>query len=159
MKKASALGLALLCASLPCGAGAAPVGARWADATDPVAKHLIEQERDWATDSCTPNGVLAGLIADDFVGTSPHAKLYTKSDLVHQHADPAATPERDCKLISARLRYFGPDVAVIYGRESAVIKGADGKDATRILVWTDTVLRRGGKWQVIAVQDMVAKPD
>ncbi len=128
---------------------------RWAAANDPVAKMLIEQERLWATHACKPNSVLQTLIADDFVGTSPEGTLYTKPEMLPKPgARPAAPTERDCKLISARVRWFGPDVAVVYGRESAMLKGADGKEKLRVLVWTDTFLRRGGKWQIIAVQDM-----
>jgi hypothetical protein len=136
-------------------AAQAPVVGRWAAANDPVAKMLIEQERLWATHACKPNNVLQTLIADDFVGTSPEGTLYTKPEMLPKPGAKPATPtERDCKLISARVRYFGPDVAVVYGRESAIEKGADGKDKLRVLVWTDTFLRRAGKWQIIAVQDM-----
>jgi hypothetical protein len=135
----------------------------WAANNDPLAHKLIEAERTWATLSClqrdkvvaASSAFAAEFVADDFVGTSPRGPLYTKLDMFPRHA-PAVNPtERDCKLLSARLRYFGPDVAVIYGRESAVVKGPGGKAAPRTLVWSDTWLRRAGKWQIIAVQDMV----
>lgn len=152
------MGLGLLLAAVAGGSAAAepaPAAGRWASATDPVAKLLIEQERLWATHACKPNTVLQTLIADDFVGTSPEGTLYTKPDMLPKPgARPAAPGERNCKLINALVRWFGPDVAVVYGRESAIAKGADGKDKLRVLVWTDTFLRRGGKWQIIAVQDM-----
>lgn len=136
---------------------------RWAKAGDPLAKRLIELERQWAVLACdksstaaaTSAKLIGGFIADDFVGTSPGAALYTKHDMLAKPATPPGT-ERDCKLISAKVRYFGSDIAVIYGRESAVVKGPDGKEAPRSLVWTDTLMRRAGKWQAIAVQDMVA---
>ncbi len=115
---------------------------------------LIEQERKWGTLSCTPSNVIAEFIADDFVGTHPKGHLYTKADMAPRDTAPATPTEKDCKLLSAKVRYFGPDIAVIYGSESAVSKGPDGKDVTRTLVWTDTVMRRAGHWQVIAVQDM-----
>jgi hypothetical protein len=137
---------------------------KWADENDPIAKALIEQERKWATMSCTPgNAIVAAsaafipdFLAADFVGTSPKGPLYTRAEMMPKEA-PAKDAEsaRDCKLISAKVRFFGPEIAVIYGRESAVRKGADGKEATQTLVWTDTLLRRGGKWQAVAVQDMV----
>lgn len=151
--------------ALPGGAFAQKISrSGWASENDPVAKQLIEQERKWATLSCTPSSGFAAaslaliptFIAPDFVGTSPRGPLYTRADMLPKKAPPAAAEqERDCKLLSARVRYFGPDVAVIYGKESAVVKGADGKESTITLVWTDTLLRRAGKWQVIAVQDMV----
>lgn len=130
---------------------------RWASASDPVAQRLIEQERQWATLACAKNNIVADFIADDFVGTKTKGYLYTKSDLQQDHhaSQPASEQEWGCKLISAKVRFYGADVAVIYGSESALIKGPDGKDQTRMLTWTDTLLRRAGRWQVIAVQDMV----
>ena len=137
---------------------------QWAAANDPVAKKLIEMEREWALAACAPASAAAAtythsvspFIAPDFVGTSPAGPIYTKADMAPKQP-PAEEPERDCKLLTARVRYFGPDLAVIYGSESAIVKGADGKEAPRTLIWTDTILRRGGKWQAIAVQDMVGK--
>lgn len=130
-----------------------PVQGRWAAENDPVAKHLIEQERRWGIDACHPSNVVAEFLADDFVGTSPKGMLYEKPKDQPSAASPT---ERDCKLLGARVRFYGPDIAVIYGRESALVKGADGTESLRTLIWTDTALRRGGKWQLIAVQDMVA---
>lgn len=132
---------------------------RWAEAGDPVARQLIEKERLWATESCVPNTGVAAFIADDFVGTHPKGMIYSKADMSPKPPAPsAAKQERDCKLLSAKVRFYGADVAIIYGSESAVVRSPDGQEATRKLIWTDTVLRRAGRWQVIAVQDMVAPP-
>jgi hypothetical protein len=59
----------------------------------------------------------------------------------------------DCKLDAADVRFFSDDVAVVYGAESKTIELPDGKTERRCLAWTDTWMRRHGKWQVIAVQD------
>jgi hypothetical protein len=136
---------------------------RWAKPGDPVAQHMIDQERIWSLLACATGegraakakAFLDGFIAPDFVGTAPDSAIYTRADMTSPAAL-AAEPEHGCQMISAKVRYFGSDIAVIYGRESAMVKGADGKEALRTLVWTDTLLRRGGKWQAIAVQDMVA---
>ena len=137
---------------------------RWAAPNDPLARQLIEKERTWATLDCAPrHGIDAAttalvqeLIADDFVGTDPKGALYTKADMLPDKRPRSTEPsERDCRLISGRVRFIGLNVAVLYGRESAVIKGADGREATRTLVWTDTFLKRASKWQIVAVQDMV----
>jgi len=45
---------------------------------------------------------------------------------------------------------------MIYGSETSVRKAKDGKEFERTLIWTDTWLKRNGKWQIIAVQDMIA---
>jgi hypothetical protein len=125
---------------------------RWAGANDPVAKQLIEAERKWAVLECEPSNVVAEVVAEDFVGTSPEGPTYTKADLLKKHATRAEAS--GCKLLSARVRFYGNDLAIIYGSETSLRKGADGKEFDRGLTWTDTWLRRNGKWQIIAVQDM-----
>ena len=143
---------------MPGGASAQVLGSgRWAKVNDLVAKRLIEQERQWANLPCVNNDIIANFIADDFVGTKTKGYLYTKSELQEYHhaSHPAVEKEHDCKLINAKVRFYGSDVAVIYGIGSAVVKGLDGNDLTRTLTWTDTLLRRAGHWQVAAVQDMV----
>jgi hypothetical protein len=126
---------------------------KWANENDPVAKQLIQQERKWAVLSCSPSNVVQEFVAEDFIGTNPAGQTYTKTELLDSRKPGAS--ERDCKLLGARVRFFGPDVAIIYGKESFVYTGTDGKDSLRTLVWTDTALRRKGMWQLIAVQDMV----
>eukprot|EP01037_Dinobryon_pediforme_P017444 gene17444-17635_t len=136
---------------------------RWAKPGDPVAARLIDLERTWALLACATGegraarakAFLDGFIAPDFVGTAPDSSIYTRADMTSPAAL-SAEPEHDCQMISAKVRYFGNDIAVIYGRESATVKGADGKEGPRTLVWTDTLMRRAGKWQAIAVQDMAA---
>jgi len=51
------------------------------------------------------------------------------------------------------VHFFGEDLAVLYGSESRVEKDKKGTEPTRSLIWTDTWLKRDGKWQVIAAQD------
>ncbi len=134
----------------------------WAAQNDPLAKLLVAQERIWAMLDCTPSNAVDAateafvhrFIADDFVGTSPRGALYTKADMLANKAGPKAAPQQGCKLIGAKVRFVRPDTAIIYGRESASIMGSTGTYATRTLVWTDTLLKRNGKWQIVAVQDM-----
>jgi hypothetical protein len=57
-------------------------------------------------------------------------------------------------LIDAKVRFFGDNLAMVYGSESAVRKAKDGAEKLRCLIWTDTWLKRDGKWQIIAAQDM-----
>jgi len=124
---------------------------RWADANDPVAKQLVEAERKWAVLECEPSNVVRDALAEDFAGTSPDGPIYTKSEALVE-----GKPEkvRGCKLLSVRVRFYGPDLAILYGKETSTRTGADGKDFQRTLIWTDTWLKRNGKWQIIAVQDM-----
>lgn len=157
LSRSLALITALVCpvaALYPALAQKAPE-AHWAEPADPVAKELIEQERKWAVLGCEPSNVVQDALADDFVGTAPDGRRYTKKDALSEHRPPAGS-ERGCKLIDARVRFFAPGLAVVYGRESAIHKDAHGKDFERELIWTDTWVKRNGKWQIIAVQDMAA---
>jgi len=68
----------------------------------------------------------------------------------------SATPslkEHGCRLDDAKVRFFGDSVAMIYGSERAVRTDKDGKEAMRCLAWTDTWLKRHGKWEIVAAQD------
>jgi hypothetical protein len=63
---------------------------------------------------------------------------------------------RDCRLEGATVHFFGDATAVIYGSERFTTDVSGGGELTRCLVWTDTWLKRGGIWQIIAAQDMWA---
>jgi hypothetical protein len=130
-----------------------PIQGRWADANDPIAKQLIEQERKWAVLECQPSNVVNDALADDFIGTSPDGPLYTRAEALKE--PPAVTGSvTGCRLLKARVRFFGDNLAMIYGKETSARKGKDGKTFNRTLIWTDTWLKRNSKWQIIAVQDM-----
>lgn len=45
------------------------------------------------------------------------------------------------------------DVAIIYGTEHAIGKDKAHPDAKQCQAWTDTWLKRSGKWQVASAQD------
>jgi Lipocalin-like domain/Domain of unknown function (DUF4440) len=127
---------------------------KWAAADDPTAKALIDLERQWAEAACTQNGVTKKILAEDFQGTSPDGKRYSKREAVAPPKE-SRLEERDCRLLDAKVRFFGDRVALVYGSESSVKMGADEKEYTRSLVWTDTWLKRDGKWQIVAAQDML----
>jgi hypothetical protein len=122
---------------------------RWASKDDAVAKRLIEMERDWAEDGCKQKGVQEAFLADDFQGTAPGGERYDKAEALKHEA---SGKESECRLDDAKVRFFGNDLAVIYGSERALIT-ENGKQGMRCLVWTDTWLNRGGRWEIVAAQD------
>jgi hypothetical protein len=126
---------------------------QWAAAGDATAKVIIDAERQWAEAACTHNRITESILADDFQGTSPQGKRYTKSEELADSSDPSKTSP-DCRLIDAKVRFFGDTLALVYGSESAVMKAKDGIEKPRCLIWTDTWLKRDGKWQIVAAQDM-----
>jgi len=135
-------------------AAVSPIAAQqshWAAPDDPTAKYIVEMERRWNEEICVNNGVVAGLLAEDFEGTSTGGERFTKADELRDEKGPHSA--HDCGLDEARVRFFGDSMAVVYGSEHSV-----GKDKARpgerfCQIWTDTWLKRGGVWQVVASQD------
>jgi hypothetical protein len=139
----------------------------WAAADDKTAKFMIDIERKWAEGVCTDNGVVAELLADDFQGTSTRGERFNKADELRDEKGPHSA--HDCGLDDAKIRFFssssssssasasssvgGEDVAIIYGSEHAIGKDKTHPEAKVCQVWTDTWLKRGGKWQIVASQD------
>jgi hypothetical protein len=128
-----------------------PQQSRWAPADDETAKHMVELERKWAEGVCVDNGVVASLLADDFQGTSTNGARFTKSDELKD--EKGVRTAHDCGLDEARVRFFGDSVAVVYGSEHAVGKDKSQPNAKVCQVWTDTWLKRGETWQIIASHD------
>jgi hypothetical protein len=125
---------------------------QWAAADNPNAKFMIDAERQWAEAACTHNRIAQKILADDFQGTSPEGQRYTKSEEVSDVADTSKSA-KECRLIEAKVRFFGDSLAMVYGRETSVRKTKNGNDQSRCLIWTDTWFKRNDNWQIIAAQD------
>ena len=123
----------------------------WSSADDKTAKYMIEMERKWAEGVCVDNGVVAGLLADDFQGTSTTGARFTKADELKD--EKGARTAHECGLYEAKVRFFGDSLALVYGSEHYVGKDKSQPNAKVCQVWTDTWLKRGGTWQIIASQD------
>ena len=123
----------------------------WASDDDKTAKYIIDMERKWAEGVCADNGVVAGLLADDFQGTSTKGERFTKPDELKD--EKGAHTAHDCGLDEAKVHFFGDSLALVYGRENALGKDKSQPSAKVCQVWTDTWLKRGGTWQIIASQD------
>ena len=128
----------------------------WAAPDDKTARFMIDMERKWAEGVCANNGVVSELLADDFQGTSTRGERYNKEDELRDEKGPHSA--HGCALDDAKVRFFhvsGKDdnVAIIYGSEHAIGKDKAQPDAKVCQVWTDTWLKRNGKWQIAAAQD------
>jgi|SRR5215831_1167192 len=144
----------IFAASIAAGSLIIPAGAqqgRWATADDETAKYMIEMERKWAEGVCIDNGVVAGLLAGDFQGTSTGGARFAKADELRD--EKSVRTARDCGLDEARVHFFGDSLAVVYGSEHAVGKDKSQPDVKVCQVWTDTWLKRGGRWQIVASHD------
>lgn len=123
----------------------------WASADDKTAKYIIEMERKWAEGVCVNNGVVAGLLADDFQGTSTQGARFSKADELKD--EKSVRTAHDCGLDEAKVHFFGDSLALVYGSEHAIGKDKSEPNAKVCQVWTDTWLKRGGTWEIIASHD------
>jgi hypothetical protein len=123
---------------------------RWGSPNEETVKFIIAAEAKWANAACSPQPDLKEVIADDFQGTSPSGNRYDKAEAI---TTDAKSLSHDCQLGEVKVRFFGDSIAIAYGAESSVSKGKDGKEKKRCLIWTDTWLKRDGKWQIVAAQD------
>ena len=122
-----------------------------ASANDKTAQSIIDLERKWAESICVDNDVVAGLLADDFEGTSTTGARFTRADELRDEKSPHIA--HDCGLDETKVRFFGDSLAIVYGSEHATGKDKSHPNTKVCQIWTDTWLRRGGRWQVIASQD------
>ena len=125
---------------------------RWGSPDEETVKFIIAVEAKWANSACNPQPELKAVIADDFQGTSPTGRRYGKDEAI---TTDTKSLSRDCQLGEVKVRFFGDSIAMAYGAESKIDKANDGKDTKRCLVWTDTWLKREGKWQIVAAQDTI----
>ena len=123
---------------------------RWGSPGEETVKFIIAAEAKWASSACSPQPDLKEVIADDFQGTSPSGHRYDKAKAI---TTDTKSLSRDCQLGEVKVRFFGDSIAIAYGAESAVSKDKDGKETKHCLIWTDTWLKRAGKWQIVAAQD------
>ena len=135
------------------GIGAAHAGdqvSRWALPDDPDAKAITALEDMWAHTACSsvPEALKAAF-AEDFQGTAVKGKRYGRPTTSWG----GEGDDTDCQLQQIQIRLFGNSVAVAYGDESSVSKKKDGTAQKHCLAWTDTWLKRNGKWQIVAAQD------
>jgi hypothetical protein len=123
---------------------------RWGSPDEETVKFIKAVETKWANSACSPQPDLKDFIAGDFQGTSPTGRRYGKEEAI---TTDTKSLSRDCQLGEVKVRFFGDSIAIAYGAESTMSKESNGKEAKRCLVWTDTWLKRAGKWRIVAAQD------
>ena len=123
---------------------------RWGSPDEDIVKLITGVEGKWATSACSPQPDLKDVFADDFQGTSPTGRRYGKEEAITTDTKALS---RDCQLGNVKVRFFGDSMAIVYGTESSIRKDNNGKEAKRCLIWTDTWLKRAGKWQIVTAQD------
>lgn len=114
--------------------------------------YIIESERQWAESVANGDtGAIERILADDFLGVDPDGRLYDKAKMV---ADTRTAPNYFLSnhLNEVKVRFFG-DTAVAQGSETWERRTGTPKRGR--FVWTDTWIKRNGKWQIVAAEDLI----
>src|SRR5262249_1957885 len=114
-------------------------------------RYILESERQWAESVATGDTpAIERILADDFIGGDPQGHLYTKQKMIDE------TRSAPKYVVSNRLN----DVKVRFYRMIAIAQGSETWEKHSgergRFVWTDTWLRRNGRWQIVAAEDLIA---
>jgi ketosteroid isomerase-like protein len=116
-----------------------------------VERSIIESERQWAESVATGDpSAVERILADDFLGVDPTGKVYDKAKMI---ADTRNAPQYfvSNRLNEVKVRFYG-ETAIAQGDETWERRtGERGR-----FVWTDTWIRRNGRWQIVAAEDLIA---
>jgi len=114
-------------------------------------RYIVESERQWAESVATGDtSAIERILADDFVGVDPKGHLYTKRQMID---DTRNAPKYfvSNRLNDVKVRFYGT-TAIAQGSETwGKRSGERGR-----FVWTDTWLKRNGRWQIVAAEDLIA---
>ncbi len=140
--------LPLLIAGVGTGASAACTAKDPHDAR--ALKYICDMERAWGQAFVKTDPTVAReMLADDFVGVDTKGRPYRKADEIADISKPA-------HFASDVLN----DVAVRFFGTTAIAQGSDSWTTTTSeagrFAWTDVWLKRDGKWQVVASEDLIA---
>ena len=119
-----------------------------------VEQELVQLERDWCTASVKRDSAMLGrILADDYSGVGSRGVPETKSEALAALKDMTSSVETGVDT-NVKVRVYG-DAAVVtgLGTRGGTNKGVAFKD--RQFLWTDTFVRRDGRWQCVASQATV----
>ena len=113
------------------------------DAEQGKAERYIQQsEAQWAE---------AASKADDFVGVAPDGNFYDKVTEITNTRNDHGTITVSNHVNKIKVRFYG-DTAVAQGSETWEVRKPAPKRGS--YVWTDTWVKRNGKWQIVAAEDL-----
>jgi Domain of unknown function (DUF4440) len=95
-------------------------------------------------------GELSLIFADDYVQYDESGKASTKAEVIEN------LRSGNLRLVSMistgrRIRLLRDDVAVVHGSEDDEVEQG-GKRFPARYIYTDVVMKRGGRWQIVASQ-------
>jgi ketosteroid isomerase-like protein len=114
-------------------------------------RYIIDSERQWAASLVSGDAsVVERVLADDYLGVTPQGTLSDKAAEIS-----AAKTEHDNYVSNqageVKVRFYG-DTAIAQGSEVWELKSGEPRRGR--YVWTDTWVRRDGKWQIVAAEDL-----
>ena len=114
-------------------------------------RYILESERQWAESVATGDtSAIQRILADDFIGVDPKGHQYNKQQMLDE------TRNAPKYFVSNRLN----DVKVRFYHRTAIAQGSETWEKRSgergRFVWTDTWLRRKGRWQIFAAEDLIA---
>lgn len=118
-----------------------------------VEQYIVQSENQWAESVATGDTTtIERILADDFVGVDPKGRFYDKSKMVSETRD-APKYFLSNRVNRVTVRFYG-DTAVAQGDETW--ERRSGEPRRGRFVWTDTWVKRKGKWQIVAAEDLIA---
>jgi len=97
---------------------------------------------------------LQRIYADDYMQYDESGRASTKQDLI-RNLSSGAIRFVSMKSTGRVVRLLGDDIAVVHGSEEDQVERGGKRFAIRY-VYTDIVMKRDGKWQIVGSQ--LAKP-
>jgi ketosteroid isomerase-like protein len=114
-------------------------------------RYIIDSERHWAESVATGDtSAIQRILADDFIGVDPKGHLYTRQQMIDETRN-APKYFVSNRVNGVKVRFYGR-MAVAQGSETWEKRSGEGGR----FVWTDTWLRRNGRWQIVAAEDLIA---
>ena len=122
--------------------------------TESVEQELIKLENDWLQAFFKKDIAFSDrFLADDYMGTDEHGNVKTKAQEISDLKSGAHLSTSGVQDNIKVCVYV--DAAVVTGRN--IMKGLfKGKEYSSPYLWTDTFIKRGGRWQCVASH--VSKP-
>jgi hypothetical protein len=122
--------------------------------TPAAEQELIQLERDWCNATLKRDTVvLDRILAADYTSIGSRGTPQTKAEALADLKDKTSAVDV-CVDTNVKVRVYG-DAAVVtgLGSRSGNYKGVPFKD--RQAYWTDTFIRKDGRWQCVATQGTV----
>jgi hypothetical protein len=122
---------------------------QFSSAQTPAKEEVLQFERDACKAFVDADvGALEQVLAADFTLTLSNAEVSTRADEINElHSGKVHYDIFENFDMLARL--YGSDTAIVLGKTR--VKGtSDGKPFDRIVQFTDTLIKRNGRWQLVA---------